>query len=234
MTIADLRLEEKSRAPLLLAVGAGALASFTLVARAVSKRETARVDHKAHRKLKARDGKPARDAAEKLAPIGKWWTYVPVATAVAAFVVAAKRERRTPSRLAGAGAIVAVAALAAALNETFDDLFDQPPAPPGRDSIRHPVFPSGHAFGTATVALTAAYVLTREELLTTALAYPLALSLPVASSVARLMEEKHWLSDVLGGYLAAITLASIPLAGYEMFRAANTVSASSESSGSPA
>lgn len=231
MTIADSHPAEKSRVRLLLAVGAGALVSFALVARAVSKRETAKVDHKVQRKLKVRDGKRTRNAAEKLAPIGKWWMYVPLATAVAAFAVAAKPERRSPSRLAGGGAIVAVATLAAALNETFDDLFEQPPAPPGRDSVRHPVFPSGHAFGTTAVALAAAYVLSREELARAGVAYPLALSLPAASSAARLMEEKHWLSDVLGGYLAALSVASIPLAGYEMFRAANTIPASS---GSPA
>jgi membrane-associated phospholipid phosphatase len=106
---------------------------------------------------------------------------------------------------------------AALINKRLDDL-PQPPAPPGRESPDHPVFPSGHAFGTASVALTAAYVLSREELLHPAVAFPLAMTVPVLSSAARMMEEKHWLSDVIGGYLAALTLSSFAAGAYEAAR----------------
>ncbi|MEA2491763.1 MAG: hypothetical protein QOH21_3555 [Acidobacteriota bacterium] len=204
-----------SRAPLLFATSIAAAAGFALIARAVARRDTARVDHEVHDQTAVRPGHPAREAAEAAGPIGKWWTYVPAAALTGVYVLASrKRGEDLPSRIFGTGAILAAASAAAALNHVFDDLLPQPPAPPGRP-VDHPVFPSGHAFGTSTVALTAAYVLSRERCAHPALAFPAAMAIPVASSIARLIEEKHWISDIVGGHLAAIALASLSLAVYE-------------------
>jgi membrane-associated phospholipid phosphatase len=187
-------------------------AGFWLLAQAVARRKTAPVDDDVHERIAVDEEHPVRDVAEGIAPIGKWWTYVPLATVAAGYVVL-KADHRS-----GAAAIVSAAVAAALINKRFDDLLDQPPAPPGRDTPDHPVFPSGHAFGTSAVALAAAYVLSREELAPAYVAFPVALTLPVVSATARLMEEKHWLSDVAGGLLAAITLTSISLAVYEGVR----------------
>lgn len=209
------RVSRLPRVSFLLAAGAGSAAAFVLLARAVARLDTAPVDHNVHKKVAVDEEHPVRDVAEKAAPIGKWWTYVPVAAAAATYVLVAADDDDRQSHLAGAAAIVTTAVAAALINKRFDELLDQPPAPPGRDTPDHPVFPSGHAFGTSAVALAAAYVLSREELLPAAIAFPAAFTLPVATSAARLMEEKHWISDIAGGLLAAMSLAAVTLAAYE-------------------
>jgi hypothetical protein len=206
----------RARAPLLFATSIAAAAGFALIARAVARRDTAAVDHEVHEQTAIQPGHPVRKAAEAAGPIGKWWTYVPAAVLTGVYVVASREEKdELPSRVLGTVAIVATAAIAAALGEAFDDLLPQPPAPPGRPSPNHPVFPSGHAFGTSSVALAAAYVLAREGCAHPLLGFPAAMVIPVVSSVARLVEEKHWISDILGGHLAAIALSALMLGAYE-------------------
>jgi membrane-associated phospholipid phosphatase len=185
------------------------------VSRAVARRETAPLDAEVHEQTAIEPDHPARQLAEAASPIGKWWTYVPAAVLAAAYV-AASGERR--SRVAGMAAIVTAASAATALSHVFDDLLPQPPAPPGRPTRDHPVFPSGHAFGTMSVALMAAYVITREAIAHAAIVYPLALAVPIASSAGRLIEEKHWISDIGGGYLAALALTAAIASAYEATR----------------
>jgi membrane-associated phospholipid phosphatase len=205
-----------TRSVVLVMLGAGAAAGFALVARAVARRETAPVDAQVHEQTAVEPGHPVREAAEAIAPVGKWWTYLPAALLAGGYVLARRSEEgEGRSRVAGMAAIVGAACIAALVNKQFDELLPQPPAPPGRPSPDHPVFPSGHAFGTLTVALAAAYVISREELAAAAIVFPTATVIPILSSVARLMEEKHWISDIGGGYLAAITLASLSAAAYE-------------------
>lgn len=205
-------MTEANRAPFFVIAAAASAAGFWLLARAVARRNTAPVDHQVHERITVDEDDPVRDVVEGVSPLGKWWTYVPLATVAAAFV-AVKAERP-----AGAAAIVSAAVAAALINKRFDDLLDQPPAPPGRETPDHPVFPSGHTFGTSAVTLTAAYVLSREELVAPYVAFPAAMTLPLVSATARLMEEKHWVSDIAGGVLAATTLSAISLAVYEAVR----------------
>ncbi|HEX7154117.1 MAG TPA: phosphatase PAP2 family protein [Thermoanaerobaculia bacterium] len=206
------------RAPFLFALGVGAAGAFALMARAVARRKTAPIDHEIHGRVAVETGHPIREAAEVASPIGKWWTYVPAAAVTAACVGGCSTRA---SRVHGAAAIVAAAAAAALINKRLDEL-PQPPAPPGRPSPTHPVFPSGHAFGTAAVALTAAYILSREELVAATIGFPLAMTVPTLASLARMAEEKHWFSDIIGGHLAALTLAAMATAAYEMGRARGT------------
>ena len=171
--------------------------------------------------MKVRSGKPLRKAAEHLHPIGKWWIYVPAAGVVATVLLLTDRKsgmRPVRSRVAGAASVGAAAITAMILNEVLDDIVPQPPAPPGRPSPRHPVFPSGHTFGTASVGFTSAWVLSREGVVSSAGAFPIALLIPAISAGARMMEEKHWLSDVAGGVLVALTVSSLSLTLYEWER----------------
>jgi membrane-associated phospholipid phosphatase len=150
-------------------------------------------------------------------PLGKWWAFVPAAVAVAGVIVRARGMG--PRAVAGAGAVVGAALAAAALAPAFDRWLPQPPAPPGHPSPRDPVFPSGHTFGPGTVALTAAYVLAREELAPAAVALPAAFVVPLLTAGGKLAEQKHWASDVVGGYLGAVTVAATAAAAYERVRA---------------
>lgn len=209
------------RRPLALgAVAAGAAAGFGALAAAVARRDTAHADEALRRRTAAPRGHPARDVAEAAAPVGKWWTYVPAALAASAYLLAARRpddEDEWRSRRIGAGALLLAGTVATALNPAFDHLLPQPPTPPGHPH-RKPVFPSGHAFGPGAVAFCAAYVMMREGVARGGTAFPVAAVIPLATSGGRVLQEKHWASDVLGGYLGGIVVAAACAAAYELAR----------------
>jgi membrane-associated phospholipid phosphatase len=205
------------RALALGAVAVGATVGFGLLNAAVVRRETAAVDEAVRKRAKAPRGHPAREAAAKAAPIGKWWTYIPGALGASAYLLAARGEddeRAGRSRTVGAGAVLLASTIATVLNGKFDELLPQPPAPPGHPRGK-PVCPSGHAFGPGAIAFSAGYVMAREGLARPAVAAPVALAVPLTLAGTRMMVEKHWASDVLGGWLAGAAVAAACLAGYE-------------------
>ena len=202
-------------------VAAGAAAGFGMLAAAVARRDTAQADEAVRKRTAAPRGHPARRVAQAAAPVGKWWTYIPAALGASAYLLAAdgpRGDRGSRSRRAGAGAVLLAGTVATALNPTFDHVLPQPPAPPGHPSRRKPVFPSGHAFGPGAVAFSAAYVLVREKLARPGTALPVAALLPLATAGGRVLQEKHWASDVLGGYLGGLALAAACAAAYEAVR----------------
>jgi membrane-associated phospholipid phosphatase len=208
------------RALALGTVALGAAAGFAVLNAAVVRRETAEADEKVRRRAAPPKGHPVRRAAKKIAPLGKWWTYVPGALAASVYVLAAPgaRDRHAArSREIGAGAVLLAGAVATGLNPAFDRWLPQPPTPPGHKGRNRnkPVFPSGHAFGPGAVSLAAAYVLAREEIARPAVTVPVALAVPLALSGGRVLEQKHWASDVLGGLLGGVAVASACLAAYE-------------------
>jgi membrane-associated phospholipid phosphatase len=216
-THADVR----QRAFGLSAVATAAAAGFAALTRAAARRETARVDEAIRARTARPPQNPTRKAAAAIAPLGKWWAYLPAASAASACLLAAPAARRAGarrSRRAGAGAVLLSGTVAALLPPAFDRWLPQPPAPPGHRSRRKPVFPSGHAFGPGAVALTAAYVLAEEGLARPGWSVPVALAVPLATSGGRVLEQKHWASDVLGGYLGGIAVASVCLIVYEVTR----------------
>ncbi|WP_420129956.1 phosphatase PAP2 family protein [Longimicrobium sp.] len=209
---------EAARHALALAgVAAVAAAGFSRLALAAAHRETAKVDEAVRRRTRAPRDHPARDAAETVSPVGKWWTYVPAALAASAWLLHAPGERDSRSRRTGAGAVMLAGIVATALNPAFDEVLPQPPAPPGHPRNK-PVFPSGHAFGPGAVAFTAAYVAAREGIARPGTAAAVAAAVPLATAGGRVLVEKHWASDVLGGYLAALSLAAACAAVYEVVR----------------
>lgn len=206
----------------LTASAAVATVGFGAVARATAKRDVTDVDELVQRKLAFEPQHPVRRSARLLAPLGKWYTYLPAALALAAYSARARhtgfgRPRRR-DRHAGSAAIVASGILAYALGKAGDTWLPQPPTPPGHRQRNKPVFPSGHAFGTGAVAMTSAYVLSRQGHLHAEVAAPVALTLPLLFSSTRLIDQRHWASDILGGYLAAVGVASACCAGYEARR----------------
>lgn len=195
----------------LLAAGVAAAAGFIGTAELVRRRATHATDHKVRRKVPhhATVETPEGRVIERAQKLGKWWMQVPI-SALASAVLWRSGHRR-------AGAAITLASASSALMANFFDevLFHRPP-PPGHPNPETPSFPSGHALQLAAVSLTAGYVLTRERLAPAAIAVPLALGIPLASSGTRLYQDRHWASDVLGGWVAAIALASWCSAGYEL------------------
>lgn len=210
----------RGRAFALAAVALVAGAGFGRLAAAVARRETAEADEALHEATAVPEESPVREAAATIAPAGKKRMYVPAALCASIVVLAAPGVREPGvlrSRGAGVGAMLLAAAAARGLNPAFDRWLPQPPPPPGHPPDR-PVFPSGHAFGPGAVGLATAYVLAREGLASPAITFPLALAVPLVMSGARVLEEKHWASDVAGGYLGGIALSAGCLAGYEATR----------------
>lgn len=211
-----LRPHRPPRAAALGGTAAAAAAGFAALAAAAARRTTSRADHRVERKAHLRATHPVRRVAEALAPLGKWWTYLPVALGTAVVVLAAPAPRRhRRRRVAGAGAIVTAALAAAALGPAFDRWLPQPPPPRGRANRRKPVFPSGHALGPTAVAAAAGWVLTREEILPPAVAAGL-LAYPALTVGGKFVGQRHWASDVAGGLLGGLAVAASCLALAEL------------------
>ncbi|MDQ3696565.1 MAG: phosphatase PAP2 family protein, partial [Gemmatimonadota bacterium] len=66
------------------------------------------------------------------------------------------------------------------------------------------------------VALTGAYVLAREGIGDPRLIVPVALALPATSGVGRMYLDRHWATDVAGGWLAGLSVAACCAALYEL------------------
>lgn len=194
----------------LVAAGLAAAAGFVATAQAVRRRKPHAADEKLRRRLPhdATIETPHGRAIEQVQKLGKWYLQGPL-TAAAAAVLWRGGHRRAASALAIASASGGLAA------NLFDEVIFHRPPPPGHPAPDTPSFPSGHAIQLAAVSLTAGYVLMRERLAPAAIAMPLAIGIPLVSSGGRLYQDRHWASDLLGGWLAGIALASWSMGAYE-------------------
>ena len=214
--------DSRSRALALAVAAVAAGAVFGRLAAAVARRDTAPADEVVHEATAISEEHPVRQAAAAIAPAGKKKMYVPAALAASLVILAAPGGRHPGvlrSRAAGVGAMLLAASSARWLNPAFDRWLPQPPPRPGHPPDR-PVFPSRHAFGPGALSLVTAYVLAREGLAPATLTFPVPLAAPLVMSGPRVLEEEHWASDVLGGYLGGIALSAGCLAGYETVRGA--------------
>ena len=143
-----------------------------------------------------------------IGPLGKEWVHGPVA-ALAGFYF----WRR--GRPAAAAAVIGSSVASAALSHLFEVVMPPRRPPPGRHKPSEPSFPSGHSLETMSVAMTLAYVMTREDVVSGRVALPAALAVTVASGMGRLYLDRHWASDVIAGWLAGMAVASTAASLYE-------------------
>src|SRR5687768_3977623 len=92
-------------------------------------------------------------------------------------------------------------------------------APWGRLSVSEPSFPSGHALRAATVTLVTAYVLVRENVGRRRVAVPIVLAIPALTALHALYLDRHWATDIIGGWLGGIAIAGACAYGYETAQA---------------
>ena len=196
--------------PALLAAGAVAFLGFGYTASLVARRQTERYDDDAREQVQAVRGPATEAAAEASGPIGKEFLHFPVA-----LVVTAALWRH------GLGARAVVPVLASAVSEITNRLVTRTlhirVVPPGHPehSKQKPSFPSGHAMETTAVAVACAYVLAREEMVRPATAFGTAGLLSATSAVGRLVLDRHWVSDAVGGWLLGLSIAAASAAAYE-------------------
>jgi undecaprenyl-diphosphatase len=195
----------------LIGGGAGAAIGFTLLARSVNRHRTRHIDGTVRKALPKRHRRATRVAMQTFDALGKWYGQTPISALTAAAVWRARGPRSAVS-------IAAASASAASLAWLLEQTMRPRKPPPARHSPTEPSFPSGHALQTAAVAWTTAYVLVREGIASPRGAVPLALALPAASGLVKLWRDRHWFTDVLGGYLLGAALAASAAAGHELAR----------------
>jgi len=213
MSVASPRRMRAADALPITLIGAGltAAAGFGLLARKVYAHETRYLDGRARKRFPKRRRRVVRALAEGMDPVGKWYGQMP-----AAALAGALAWRRGGPK--AAVPIAASSAAAAAMAWALERWLPQRQPPPGRHSPTEPAFPSGHALQTTAVAWTVAYVFLRERGRRAAPFLPFAVLVPLASGLAKTYLDRHWLTDVLGGYLLGAAIAAPAAAGYEFAR----------------
>jgi undecaprenyl-diphosphatase len=201
---------ERTAPSQLLLISAGALVAFGYTSWLVARRRTAEVDGQAREELQAARAAASDAAAKASGPLGKEYLHVPAAVGLTWFL-----RRRGLGRRASVPLAASVAS--ELLNRLVTRTLHIRVVPPGHPAHRQqkPSFPSGHAMETTGVALTAAYVLARERILHPGVAFAAAGALAAASALGRLLLDRHWVSDAIGGVLLGGAVAAASGAAYE-------------------
>ena len=101
-------------------------------------------------------------------------------------------------------ALVAAPALAATAGLASSVLLAQREPP---DGASEPTFPSGHTTGVTAEALSVAFVLSREGLASPG-ALAALLGWPLLAGVTRVYRDRHWATDVIGGWASGAAVAA--------------------------
>jgi undecaprenyl-diphosphatase len=205
-------MDHKLASKLLFGTAALATLGFVALTRAVVHGKTELFDRRAKRRVHGArvdvgHGAALRRAALGTTPLGKWWGYLPPALATA-------RRLQGKGRDAAALTVAGVALAAALVPPLLKRVLPPRLSPPERGRLSYHSYPSGHALQTSAVALTTSYVLSREGLVSRWSLAPLGLS-SIAAGMGRLVLDRHWTSDVIGGYCAGIALAATGVGLYE-------------------
>lgn len=154
-----------------------------------------------------------KHTTETLGPIGKTWLHLTVTGGVAGYLL-----------LKGKGADSATTVLLSSLaaygaSGAAERFLPRRHAPWGRLSVTEPSFPSGHALRAATVTLVTGYVLVRENVCHRNVAIPVALAVPPLTALHALYLDRHWATDIVGGWLGGVAIATACAYGYETAQA---------------
>ena len=206
-------LDSKLASRLLFGTAAFAALSFAAVTAAVLSGKTRRFDERAKRRVHGArvdfgHARALRNAALGTTPLGKWWAYLPPSLATA-------RRLQQQGKSAAAVAVAGAAVAAALMPPLLSRLMPRRLSPPERPKLSTHSYPSGHALKTSAVAVTTSYVLLREGLVPGWSVAPFGLA-SLAAGAGRLLLDRHWTSDVIGGYFAGIALGATCAGVYEL------------------
>ena len=196
-----------SRETALAILSGGSALGFSILTRRILAPRTILGDL-AYRARLPRYGKRAKKVAVPFGYLGKEWPVLAIAAAVSSKLL---KERRNE----GAMAIMSATLAAIGSSHLFDARLPQKTPPPGRRAPADPHYPSGHALHSTTLLGIAAWVLSREGLTRKRALGAASAVLAFGFGFDRLVQDRHWTSDVVGGWLAAISIASAAALLYE-------------------
>lgn len=205
--------DSKLASRLLFATAALSAVGFGWLSLAVARGKTQRFDQRAKRRVHgmrvdSEHPRALRIAAIGTTPLGKWWAYLPASFASARHL---QRQGRTAAAITVAGTALAAAVSAFLAERLASHRF---PPPERHEPAKHS-YPSGHALQSSAVAFATSYVLLREGLAPSWSFAPFGLA-SLAAGAGRLVLDRHWTSDVLGGYCAGIAVGATGAGIYEL------------------
>ena len=203
------KVKKKPQYPL-AGISTAAALGFGLLASRTRKPRTILGDWRLRTRI-PRYNRNAKKVAIPFGYLGKEKAVLPLAGLTAAKLV-------LDGRNAGATAVIVSSAAAIGASHLFDAILKQRTPPPGRRAPADPHFPSGHALHSTALLGISAWVLSREGLIEKKTAATGAGVLALALGFDRLVQDRHWTSDVVAGWLAAISIAGLVAAGYESAR----------------
>ena len=198
----------------LATVGVAAGAGMVALAAATRSRVVQRIDDAVEHAVAPRRPRIAHAARIGTLP-GEPYAHWPLGAAVAATVIVCRdgpmRRAVVPMASASLGAILTHHAVKAVYRRVR----------PRHAVLRgktEPAFPSGHTADATAVLFTGAYLLAREELAPPAVIAPIVATLALTVGASRVALGWHWTSDVVGGWLTGIAVASGCAMAYERLR----------------
>lgn len=192
----------------LAGIGVASAAGFAFLASKVLHPRTVLGDLRVRHHLPSYS-RGARKAVLPFGYLGKEWAVLPGAGMLAAKLL---RDGSQP----GAAAVLTATLGAIAASHIFDVTLPQKTPPPGRKAPLDAHFPSGHALHSASLLATAAWVWSRERKADNRVVAAVAGGLAASLGVDRLIHDRHWTSDIMAGWLAALSIAAFTSAGYEV------------------
>lgn len=142
-----------------------------------------------------------RSALAPLFALGLPGGYITIAYATAWWL----RERRR----AGGPAIVTSAWLGWLVHRGVKVVYKRkrPRIPGVRKRIDS--YPSGHTTGATSLAVTSALVLRRHRVLSKTATLAIGIGAPLAMGAYRVIDDEHWTTDVIGGWLLGSSIALV-------------------------
>jgi undecaprenyl-diphosphatase len=210
-----------------LAIGLAALGAMMLIARAVRANDPPLIDRRTRRIARSRSIRKMKRFMSPLFPLGLPGGYITIAYMTAR----ALRRRGKP----GGPAIVTSAWFGWLAHRAAKLIYTR--QRPRRRGVRRRMdsYPSGHTTGATALALTTAYVLRRRRLISRPVAIATASIAPFVMGAYRVIDDEHWATDVIGGWLlgTAVGLGCNAILADSVSRGPRRVRASEASSRVP-
>lgn len=183
-----------------LAFAALAAGGVVLLGSTLAPDEPPTLDRWVRRRTTTPGPRRASKALAPLFPLGLPGGYI----AIAYLISRSLRRRRRP----GGPAIVTAAWAGWLVHRGVKLLFVR--ERPRRRGVRRRVdsYPSGHTTGATALAVTTARVLLRHGLISKRRAAAIGFGAPAVMGIYRVIDDEHWATDVLGGWLLGSSIAA--------------------------